>query len=130
MNTRLSTANSNAILIAQQSVDNSLINTGNNHNRLVLQFVTFESDSDSDDDDCEENDDESSSDTVDSRQSYYQQLQPFIYDSEHDSMPSLYSDSDDDDWNFDESTDEIITHSTSHNTNNTFNTNNTYNSRM
>ena len=32
-------------------------------------------------------------------------------------MPSLYTDSDDDDWNFDESIDEIITNSTSNNSN-------------
>ena len=66
MNTRLSHPHSNAILIAQQTVDNSLINTGNRNSKLVLEFITFESDSD---DDCEDDDDELSSDTVDLRQS-------------------------------------------------------------
>ena len=51
--------------------------------------------------------DESSSDTVDSRDAYYQQLQSFVYDSTHESMPSLYTDDDDWDDTSIESTDEI-----------------------
>ena len=61
-----------------------------------------------------DDDDESSSDTVDSRASYHEQMRTYIYDSSHESMPSLYTDSEDDDWNDDESTDEIINHVQSH----------------
>ena len=53
----------------------------------------------------QQHDSESSSDTVDSRQDYHQQMQAYIYDSSHDSMPSLSSD-DDSDWDIAVSTDE------------------------
>ena len=45
---------------------------------------------------------ESASDSTDSRLLYHQRLQRYVYDSSHDSMPSLSSD-DDSDWNISDS---------------------------